>query len=59
WRRALVGAPDPATAAQLLRELPLSASQILRVAERALASGMTAPDALRAEALRTARDAGG
>lgn len=59
WRRALDGAPDPAAAVHALRELPLSASQILRVAERALASGATAPDALRAEAQRMAREAGG
>lgn len=59
WRRALDGSRDPAAAARALCELPLSAEQIFRFAERALASGATAPEALRAEALRLLRDAGG
>lgn len=59
WCRALAGSRDPVAAARALCELPLSAEQIFRFAERALATGATAPEALRAEALRLVRDAGG
>lgn len=59
WKRALAQTGDPAAAARALCELPLSAEQIFRFADRAVASGATAPDALRAEVLRLVRDSGG
>jgi hypothetical protein len=59
WRRALAGSRDPIAAARALCELPLSAEQIFRFAERALLGGATAPEALRAEVLRLVRDTGG